>query len=192
VLLVLILDLAMRTRAWLKHLHSTRDKCQPSERGVLGGCVAAAVLYAASRGTLLFVIFSGPDACWATFSVPFAIRLAACGLLAGALCLLVSAHRALGSGFTLGIRPLSSAPQGLVTSGPYAWIRHPLYAAEVLLLTGYSLFSGNLVLASVGAALALVLVRRIGAEERHLVASFGDEYLAYQTRTGNLLPRIRG
>jgi protein-S-isoprenylcysteine O-methyltransferase Ste14 len=78
----------------------------------------------------------------------------------------------------------------LVTNGPYRWVRHPLYAtaSTMLLALGLMLASWPVLL---GALLAAVLVRLlvIPAEERHLIAKFGDDYRAYMRRTGRLLPR---
>jgi len=77
----------------------------------------------------------------------------------------------------------------LVTSGPYRFVRHPLYLAEELAIIGLSMqfFS---------AATALVLVvqiafqvRRMHNEEAVLGETF-PEYAAYRRRTARLLPGI--
>jgi protein-S-isoprenylcysteine O-methyltransferase Ste14 len=78
---------------------------------------------------------------------------------------------------------------GLVTTGPYRWIRHPIYASILLFLfTGVashpSPVSGGLAaLAAVGAAL------RIVAEER-LVRKRYPEYGTYAARTRCLVPFV--
>ena len=80
----------------------------------------------------------------------------------------------------------------VVTSGPYAAIRHPGYLAHLLALPSASaLLSGSL---SVGATALIILgsayIRRIRFEEVMLVASFGREYEAYQQRTTRLVPWV--
>jgi protein-S-isoprenylcysteine O-methyltransferase Ste14 len=77
----------------------------------------------------------------------------------------------------------------LVTSGPYRFIRHPLYLAEELAVVG-------LVMQFFSWATALVLVvqiafqlRRMHNEEAILAESF-PEYAEYRQRTARLLPGI--
>jgi protein-S-isoprenylcysteine O-methyltransferase Ste14 len=79
----------------------------------------------------------------------------------------------------------------LITSGPYAWMRHPLYTsvfgwgASLSLLTANWLFIVVTVLSVIG------LIMRIPKEEQMMIEAFGDEYKAYKLRTGRLIPKIR-
>jgi protein-S-isoprenylcysteine O-methyltransferase Ste14 len=80
----------------------------------------------------------------------------------------------------------------LVTYGPYARIRHPIYAAFLLLLIATALalpHVGTLLMLIVG---AMQLVRAARHEERRLLESFVAEYAAYMQRTGSFLPRLSG
>lgn len=83
------------------------------------------------------------------------------------------------------------APEHIVTSGPYRYIRHPFYAAFLLALAGALLFSpqpGTLLTFVVGLAMLNVTAAR---EERRLRASaFGAEYAAYMASTGRFFPRL--
>ena len=88
---------------------------------------------------------------------------------------------------------LTKREQQLVTFGPYYWVRHPLYTTGISLFVALGLMEASwfmLVMATVAALLILLLV--IPAEERGLVAKFGEEYRAYMRRTGRLLPRMFG
>lgn len=72
----------------------------------------------------------------------------------------------------------------LVTTGPYAYFRNPIYLGEVLLLFCAAEILKNVwfvVLALVFAVFITVL--QILPEERHLSAKFGDAYAAYRART---------
>lgn len=72
----------------------------------------------------------------------------------------------------------------LVTTGPYAYFRNPIYLGEVLLLFCAAEVMKNIwfvVLAVVFAVVVTVL--QILPEERHLNAAFGDAYAAYRART---------
>ena len=96
----------------------------------------------------------------------------------------VSSLRALGRSFGF-----AAADRGVVRRGPYAVVRHPIYASYVLLQLGYVLQS-----LSVRNALVMVFASscnfgRARAEERHLLD--GGEYDAYRARVRwRVLPGI--
>lgn len=72
----------------------------------------------------------------------------------------------------------------LVTSGPYSLFRNPIYLGEVMAMFGVAEITKNIWF--VGTALlfaALVTWLQILAEERHLEARFGQDYLDYKQRT---------
>jgi protein-S-isoprenylcysteine O-methyltransferase Ste14 len=76
------------------------------------------------------------------------------------------------------------AADKLVTDGPYAFRRNPIYLADVLMLFGIGELTQNIwfvVLAS--AFVVLVTWLAILPEERHLEARFGDEFRNYKART---------
>lgn len=70
-----------------------------------------------------------------------------------------------------------AANRGIKQSGPYKWVRHPLYAGELTLFTGFLLtaFSPYNVIVWFGLVFGLVI--RAWAEENHL--SRDSEYQAY-------------
>ena len=78
----------------------------------------------------------------------------------------------------------------LITTGPYARIRHPLYAGmcgwfiSLSLLTANLIFLGACILAFAG------LLWRIPREEQMMIETFGDEYKAYMQRTGRFFPKL--
>jgi protein-S-isoprenylcysteine O-methyltransferase Ste14 len=110
-------------------------------------------------------------------------------LLAGGIVLLAAAHHHLGKSFHSFI--VSKENQALVDTGPYRWIRHPIYSAYLLSYVGGGLLSGNLVLTFVPAAMyGLLVFLRMGQEEQVLVERFGPRYVEYMNQTGRLLPRI--
>jgi protein-S-isoprenylcysteine O-methyltransferase Ste14 len=81
--------------------------------------------------------------------------------------------------------------QTLITSGPYQWIRHPIYTAFVLILGSTLLISANglIGLAWLGMT-ALEILSRIRFEESLMLEYFGDQYRDYMKKTGQLLPRL--
>ena len=81
----------------------------------------------------------------------------------------------------------------LVTTGPYRWVRHPLYSTGLLLFGGIGLMNASwIVLLLVAITAVGVLAVVIPREEEALTARFGDEYRALVRRTGRLLPRPGG
>ncbi len=81
-------------------------------------------------------------------------------------------------------------PEGaLVTGGPYRFIRHPVYTAQMLFAFGWSLAIGGWLTALYAIALSVVLNFKSLFEERRLLARF-PEYRDYQSRTRKFVPFI--
>ena len=78
----------------------------------------------------------------------------------------------------------------LATGGPYAWVRHPIYAGLNFLALGTAIWIPN-VLAWAGVVLMFLGSDLRGrAEERLLMAAFGDQYRAYSARTRRFVPGV--
>jgi protein-S-isoprenylcysteine O-methyltransferase Ste14 len=80
--------------------------------------------------------------------------------------------------------------QRLAMSGPYAWVRNPLYIGTLLVAAGLVIASRQWSLAALFAAVfAFVYLPVIQQEERHLRTLF-PEYAGYAQRVRALLPRV--
>jgi protein-S-isoprenylcysteine O-methyltransferase Ste14 len=80
--------------------------------------------------------------------------------------------------------------RGLVTSGPYRWVRHPLYLGELTAVLGVALGSRQPVWASiVWVGCVALQLARTGYEERNIRAEF-PEYADYAARTKRLIPGV--
>jgi len=77
----------------------------------------------------------------------------------------------------------------LVTSGPYAIVRHPLYLSEEIAVIGIALNHISIEAAVVLAVQWLFQLRRMANEEKVLRAAF-PEYDAYANRTPKVIPRF--
>jgi protein-S-isoprenylcysteine O-methyltransferase Ste14 len=78
---------------------------------------------------------------------------------------------------------LSLRPARLLKTGPYAWSRHPLYVAEILLWLGVACYLGSpVVMAVIVAGAVFVVTIVIPREEHALETYFGDEYREYRQR----------
>jgi protein-S-isoprenylcysteine O-methyltransferase Ste14 len=81
------------------------------------------------------------------------------------------------------------AEHTLVRTGPYRWVRHPLYTFGFLFFLGFCLLSANgfVMLAILGGA--IVMAARTPIEEARLIEKFGDDYRQYMSETGRYFPR---
>ncbi len=79
----------------------------------------------------------------------------------------------------------------LTTSGPYAYVRHPLYLGSFLIMIGFLVMLRVHWLVSlifVAVVIGIVYRRKIQEEEALLFSRFGDEYLDYKSNVPALLP----
>ncbi len=82
------------------------------------------------------------------------------------------------------------APARVVVTGPYAWVRNPIYIAALVIVAGEAwLFRSWALLCYAGVMAVFFHVFVIGYEERTLSRSFGRSYLDYQHRVRRWLPR---
>ena len=79
----------------------------------------------------------------------------------------------------------------LVRTGPYRWVRHPLYSSMVLTIPGLSLLSANALVLAGGVATFVTILVRLDVEERNLLEHFGEAYRRYMERTGRIFPDLR-
>jgi methyltransferase len=94
----------------------------------------------------------------------------ALALLAMATALRVWTLRTIGRSWN--VRVVTPPPDGIATTGPYAWIRHPNYLVVVLEIAALPLIHSAWI-AAIGLSLlnAAVLARRIRTEEAVLLAN---------------------
>jgi protein-S-isoprenylcysteine O-methyltransferase Ste14 len=100
-----------------------------------------------------------------------------------------------GGGFTLlasAWKVLYAAQQSgtLATSGPYARIRHPQYAAFVLVMLGFLVQWPTLLTLAMFPVLAWMYARLARREEREVRAEFGEAYARYAAVTPAFVPRL--
>ena len=77
----------------------------------------------------------------------------------------------------------------LVTSGPYAYVRHPIYTGIMLAMIGSALAVGVLWLLMFALYFAYFIISA-RTEERMMLAQFPDAYPAYRRRTRMLIPFV--
>lgn len=108
----------------------------------------------------------------------------------GSVAFAIAAVRTLGRQWSLTARVLSE--HRLITTGPYAVVRHPIYTAMfgLMLATGIAMTTWPSLMAATGAYL-LGTLWRVHLEERLLRETFGAEHAEYVARVPALIPGWR-
>ncbi|MFT4728086.1 MAG: protein-S-isoprenylcysteine O-methyltransferase Ste14 [Granulosicoccus sp.] len=90
---------------------------------------------------------------------------------------------------TFRVMPEPAATAQLTQSGPYRWLRHPMYSAVLLAALGAAISHATFGHSLIFLALIVVLLLKIHREEQYLLATY-NEYADYTTRTKALIPFI--
>ena len=126
---------------------------------------------------------------WSALPLPRWLRWLGAGVALGGFVLLQWSQKTLGPNWSDAPRLVHG--QQMIASGPYRRIRHPIYAAFLLILSAPFLISANWFIGGMWIAMTgLDVAARIRTEEALMLDQFGDAYRAYRQRTGRLLPRI--
>ena len=117
--------------------------------------------------------------------------LAITGLLLAVAALVGSwiCWKRMGKSWRMGIDPNESTQ--LIVSGPYGYVRHPIYALSSLLMIGAVLVIPSPLMLGLAVIHLTFLQWEARREERHLLAVSGPQYAAYRARVGRFLPRWR-
>ncbi|MDE1944386.1 MAG: isoprenylcysteine carboxylmethyltransferase family protein [Patescibacteria group bacterium] len=112
---------------------------------------------------------------------------------AGAACAVAGVGVAIWARLHLGrnwsSRPTMKQGHELVTTGPYRFVRHPIYTGVLLAALG-AFCLGNLFSVGVAIVIAILFLLRIPKEEAIMRGLFPEAYPAYQARTKRLIPFV--
>ncbi len=78
----------------------------------------------------------------------------------------------------------------LITDGPFARVRHPIYGYQILLMLASVVVVPTRAMLATGALHAILMVVKARNEERHLLRAHGEDYARYVERTGRFFPRL--
>lgn len=125
---------------------------------------------------------------WSKIGLPEWVRWL--GVVIGVLC--VFGVYWLFSSIGSGITPTSGTRRQhtLSTSGPYHWVRHPLYTIGSSLFISFGMMADTWFIAALGIVTFILMAVRTPKEEANLIEKFGDEYREYMKHTGRFLPKL--
>lgn len=85
---------------------------------------------------------------------------------------------------------METPPVRLVTSGPFALCRNPMYLGHLIFLAGLALLLRSWLGAAVAVGTAVWLQFRVRRDERRLGERFGEPYLQYCSRVKRWIPAL--
>lgn len=125
---------------------------------------------------------------WASLPFPLWMRWLGVGIALTGFALLQWAQVTLGRSWS--DTPRMMKEQALITSGPYQFVRHPIYTAFILILGSTLFISSNWLIGLTWAGMTVLdIASRIGFEESLMLEYFGEQYQEYMKNTGRLLPK---
>jgi protein-S-isoprenylcysteine O-methyltransferase Ste14 len=136
----------------------------------------------------LLAYFFYPSAiAWSFIPIPSGLRWVGVVLSFATNLAIVAVMRHLGLNVTRTVATRSDAT--LVTTGPYHYVRHPLYMTGMVAIAALTLVSRSWWFMAMALPGFMLLAIRVREEEANLIAKFGDAYREYMRRTGRFVPR---
>lgn len=162
-----------------KSLISVKENVLKGEFGSRGE-----IYFALQAGILLFVLIGNIPVIGDTILTILGPALVVSGVI-----FLVTGGLELGSSLSPWPVPVDSKDSKLIKSGPYQYVRHPLYAGLIAACTGIGIITDSAARLLLTALLVYVLNLKSEFEEQELINKFGSDYINYQTEvTGKFFP----
>lgn len=164
---------------------------EPEKRQKIGiwpyGALVIAILgYFAS---IVFYMLDAPLVSWSRLALPTWLRWLGVAGATFSTILTAWIHHALGRQYSAEFA--IQKDHVLVTTGPYARTRHPMYTALNMFSLSMAVVTSNLLVLIFAVLTAVPFPWIVKEEERMLLETFGDEYREYMRRTGRFFPRMR-
>lgn len=117
------------------------------------------------------------------------VRLTGLVLMVAGIGTILIAQAAMGRSWRADVDP--DVPTNLVTTGPFRWVRNPIFTSTVITFVGLALMVPNVlavVMVLVSVAALQIQVRLV--EEPYLRRTHGAAYARYAARTGRFVPGL--
>lgn len=85
---------------------------------------------------------------------------------------------------------MDTPPERLVTTGPFAFCRNPMYLGHIIFLLGLALSLRSVLAAIITAASVVWFQFRVRRDEKRLAERFGQSYVDYAARVRRWVPGL--
>lgn len=153
---------------------------------------ASKVLIVAILGyfvSIVLYMMDFPWTSWSRLAMPPWLRWLGVIVASSSVLLVAWTHRALGRQYSAEFA--IQKDHVLVTTGPYARTRHPMYTTLNTFSFAMALTTSDLLVLVFAILVILPFPWIAREEEQMLLKTFGEEYREYMRRTGRFFPRIR-
>jgi len=156
------------------------ERVEPSRQRIVSVALAGA--------GALFLLRPPASLCAPLWPTPAALLWAALAIEIAGIAFAITAREYLGALWSG--RVTLKENHRIVRSGPYRFVRHPIYTGVLAAVLGVVLARGTAAGLFGFAFIAAALGRKIVAEEALLCDHFGDAYRSYQREVRALIPGI--
>jgi len=151
--------------------------------------IITAIITAIGAAGLVLYLLSPPWWTWTSIPLGEWIQWSGIVIALVPIFFLIWVHRHLDKQWSIALELRED--HKLITTGPYRYVRHPMYLGVFTYTIGLMMISLDVLVILFFAFTIWVNYRRIPREEQMLIQEFGDEYLEYIKRSGRLLPHFR-
>lgn len=141
---------------------------------------------------ILFVLYLGNLFDFAKLNINLYVRIfLGFFIISLGMALFFWAHTELGKNWSPIIEKKFPKSKKLVKTGPYRYVRHPIYTASFVTILGFLILSANWLLIGIPLLILIAFyIYKIPKEEKSLIDNFGQGYKDYMKKTGRLLPKL--
>ncbi|MFH1308023.1 MAG: isoprenylcysteine carboxylmethyltransferase family protein [archaeon] len=141
---------------------------------------------------ILFILYFSNYLDFANFSLNYYLRIfIGLSLIFIGSFLIFWAHINLGENWSPVIEKKFYKSKKLIRTGPYKYIRHPIYSASFVMLIGFVFLTANWFFTGIPLLILIAFyIYKIPKEEKSLVNNFGRKYKDYIKITGGIFPKL--
>lgn len=125
---------------------------------------------------------------WSTAGWYQAVRVAASGFAVWCLGATFYCWACMGTSWSIAVIP--GEMKTLVTTGPFAVVRHPIYSLSIQLMLCSLAAVPTLPMLTIALFHTALMLLKVQIEEHALAREFGDRWVSYVSQTGRLVPRL--